>query len=80
MLKVADRHAIEASKRLQFDEMDPALAGLALGEEGLRLLERLGGLHLGQTDLQPRFLEWLRNWVSVTQLISQILTCGFDAN
>jgi hypothetical protein len=56
-LEVADRHAVESSKRLQFYEIDPALAGLTLGQEGLRLLEGLGGLHLGQTGLQPRFLE-----------------------
>src|SRR5271168_3996218 len=56
-LEEAEGHVVEPGKRLQFDEIDPALAGLALGEEGLRLFERLGDLYLGHTRLQPRLLE-----------------------
>jgi hypothetical protein len=56
-LEVAEGNVVEPGEGLQLDEIDPALAGLALGEEGLWLLERLGSLHLGQTRLQPRLLE-----------------------
>jgi hypothetical protein len=54
---VAEGHVVELGERLQLDKIDPPLPGFALGEEGLRLLQRQGGLRLGQTRLQPRFLE-----------------------
>jgi hypothetical protein len=55
--EIAEGHVVEPGECLQLDEVDPAFAGLALREEGLRLLERLGGLHLGHARLQPSFLE-----------------------
>jgi hypothetical protein len=57
LLEEAEGHVVEPGERLQLDKVDPTLSGLALGKEGLRLLECLGGLHLGQTSLQPRLLE-----------------------
>ncbi len=56
-LEEAEGHVVEPGEGLQLYEIDSSLAGLTFGEEGLRLLERLGSLHLGQTGLQPRLLE-----------------------